>query len=88
MAVSAKISVTSFYVVCMSLDSMAYTIHKARLSFSPFDSKYDVTLVFEESTFGDNSAIVEMKVGTYVDLTTVSGAARKGEPGTTPPSIR
>ena len=64
MAISAKISITSFYVVCLSLDSMAYTIPKAGISFSPFDSKYGLKVIFEEGTFGDESVILHFKVCT------------------------
>ena len=62
MEISAKILVTSLYVLCMSLDSITYTVPKAGLSFSPFDSKYGVKLIFEEDTFDDDSAIVQIKV--------------------------
>ena len=71
MAISVKISITSFYVVCMSLDSKTYTIPKAGISFFPFDSKYGVKLIFKEDTFGDNSATVQLKVCTNLDLTTL-----------------
>ena len=61
MAIAAKISITSFYVVCMSLDSIEYTIPRAGVSLSPFDSKYGIKLVFEEGTFYDD-AILQFKV--------------------------
>ena len=62
MTKSAKILKTSFFVLCTALDSDNYHVPKLGGSFSPFDPKYGVKLIFEEDTFGDGNGILEFKV--------------------------
>ena len=62
MTKAAKILKTSLFVLCTSLDSDNYHVPKLGGSYSPFDAKYGVTLIFEENAFGDDTAMLEFKV--------------------------
>ena len=58
---SAAFSTTSYFVVVKSLSVDFYTVHKYPSSFLPFGSKYDVKLIFEENTFGDDDVAGELE---------------------------
>ena len=62
MEVAAKISRASLYVAVMSLDSDTKTVPKSGSSISPFDGRNGVELIFDESTFGNHDAKLELKV--------------------------
>ena len=61
---TVSISVTSYIIVCKSLDSDFYTVSRSSSLYSPFGSKFNVKLMFEENTFGvdDDAAQLEFKV--------------------------
>ena len=58
----AKISIATLYVAVMSLNSNTHTVPAGGSSLSPFGKKSDVTIIFEECTFGDHDAQLEFKV--------------------------
>ena len=68
MVATAKIPVTSYFVVFMSLESDTYTVPKSDSSFSPFESRCNIQLLFKEDTFGDDSGALEFKVLNFCSI--------------------
>ena len=58
----ARISITSFFVVCMTLDSYVFSVPKFGSSFCIFGSKYLVRLIFKERHLANDDVILEAKV--------------------------
>ena len=61
MEVTAKISITSFFVAFLSLDIDTHTVSKSGSTVSPF-AKDDIKIIFEERTFGDYVVMLDFKV--------------------------